>query len=154
MILLHHFLPVFIQFVTSFAPFLILLLQPFQDHRDGSRGILAQHLENLFAVVAVDAGNRIQVDGAELSLLELEAVPRSIGVSLSANLLQAENLLRQGLEDADRAHVGVDDHVDLESLVLAFEKSLFILVLSHVLERVTFFGTDRDTHPLGKRATT
>ncbi len=63
-------------------------------------------------------------------------------------MLELGDFLLQGLQDADRAHVGVDHHVDFEALVFAFEERFFVLVLAHVFERVALLRPNRNADPL------
>lgn len=75
--------------------------------------------------------------------------PRArIGSAARRGLGEECDLLCERLQQPERARIAVDDHVDLEALVLALEERLLVLVLAHVLEGRAFFGADRDAHPL------
>mmetsp|Transcript_21944 Transcript_21944/g.48177 ORF Transcript_21944/g.48177 Transcript_21944/m.48177 type:complete len:231 (-) Transcript_21944:1121-1813(-) len=62
---------------------------------------------------------------------------------LRGHLLQ---LVHQRLQHLEAGLVGLDDHVELEAVVLAAEEALLVLVLAHLLEGVVLAAAG-DVHP-------
>mmetsp|Transcript_8999 Transcript_8999/g.32870 ORF Transcript_8999/g.32870 Transcript_8999/m.32870 type:complete len:230 (+) Transcript_8999:3696-4385(+) len=126
----------------NFSPFQILLLQTTQHHRDSDHGIVKNHSTNVLSVVGADAVDTL--NGTKVNWRQEPLWYAVVGRFLSSHAI---NFFKDGLKCIHSHFRSFQDHVKFESIILASEKCLFILVFTHGLETVVL-RTRCDTDPI------
>ena len=131
--------PLLLEILLGLAPLVVLGLEALEDERDSDARVALETLDEVLALVAVDALDGLDVHG--LRVAAERVVQAELGQLVGAHLRQ---LAHELLEHAYRAQIGLEHHVELEAFVLDAEDELLVLVLLRVDER-------RVLGPRGKR---
>mmetsp|Transcript_5488 Transcript_5488/g.10997 ORF Transcript_5488/g.10997 Transcript_5488/m.10997 type:complete len:386 (-) Transcript_5488:922-2079(-) len=160
-VVLYQVLPPLIQLVSGSTELGALLLETGVNGGNRFGRVLLQKVEDLLPVVAVDPRDGVHVRSRESALVKLVLVTvascsgvlggrvLAVGKIRGKKLLGRKDvdLVHEGLQNLEGALVRVNYHVNLESLVLASEQGLLVLILAHVAEGVGLLASDREGNP-------
>ena len=135
-VVLGELLPALIEVIPRRPELTVLLHQPLVYDGDGLGRVLLQQVQDLLAMVTINAADGVGMDNGEGTGVVLVLIPGPTDAGVfwkvrgrRAKVLRHDlgggeerNLLHERLQDTDGGCVGVQDHVDLESLARTEEE--------------------------------